>query len=74
MVLLEQVGFWKTFPEVPMVFRVSSSNPESLLSTPLGLGMLVGWLGTWVDPELLTVSGSFTSLASVKEFTLFCKS
>ena len=35
----------------------------------LGLGIAEGWLGTWVDPELLAVSGSDKSLASDKEFT-----
>ena len=29
---------------------------------------------SWVAPELLAVSGSWNSLASDKEFTLFCKS
>ena len=34
----------KTFPEVPIVFRVSSGNPESRLSIPLGVGISrVGW-------------------------------
>ena len=34
----------KTFPELPTKFRVSSSNPESRLSIPLGLGIFKGWL------------------------------
>ena len=55
MVLLEQVRFQKKFPEVPIVFRVSSGNPESRLSVPLGLGTFQGWLGTWDAPELLAV-------------------
>ena len=48
----------KTFHEVHVVFRVSSGNPESWLSIPLGLGTVKGWLGTWDAPELLAVSGS----------------
>ena len=32
------------------------------------------WSRTWVAPELLPNSGPYTSLASDKEFTLFCKS
>ena len=47
-----------TFLEVPMEFRVSSSNPESRLSIPLGLETVKGWLGTWAAPELLALSGS----------------
>ena len=58
MVLLEQVSFPKTFPEVPMEFRVPSGNPESRLMIPLGLGISKGWLGTWDAPELLSVTGS----------------
>ena len=46
MVLLEQVGF-QTFPEELSVFRVSSGNPESRPSIPLGLGIIKGCLGTW---------------------------
>ena len=57
MVLLEQVGF-QTFPEVPLVFRVSNGNPGSRQSIPLGLGIIKGWLGTWDAPELLAVSRS----------------
>ena len=48
----------KTFPEVPIVFRVSSDKPASRLRISLGLGRIKGWLGTWDAPELLTVSGS----------------
>ena len=48
----------KKFPEVPITFRVSRGNPESRLSIRLGLGIIKGWLGTWVAPELLAVSGS----------------
>ena len=48
----------KTFPEIPMEFRVSSGKQESWLSRPLGLGILKGWLETWDDQELLAVSGS----------------
>ena len=58
MVLLEQVGFQKTFPGVRTVFRVSSGDPESRPSTVLGLGTFKGWLGTWDALELLAVSGS----------------
>ena len=45
-------------PEVLVVPRVWSGNPESRLSIPLGLGKITGWLGTWDAPELLAVSGS----------------
>ena len=55
MVLREQEGIQITFPEVPMEFRVSSGNPESRPSIPLGLGTFNGWLGTWDAPELLAV-------------------
>ena len=48
----------KTFPEVPIEFRVSSGNPESRLSIPVGLGIFMGWLGTWDAPELLAVCAS----------------
>ena len=51
----------KTFPEVPMVSRVSSGNPESRLRTPLGLGIIEGikvWLGSWDAPEPLACSWS----------------
>ena len=48
----------KTFPEKPKIFRVSCGNPESRLGMVLGLGIVEGWLGTWVAPELLAVSGS----------------
>ena len=47
-----------TFPEVPIVRRVSSVNPESRQGSPLGLEIVKGWLGTWDAPELLAVSGS----------------
>ena len=47
---------------------------ESRLGIPLGLGMVKCRLGTWDAPELLAVSGSWNSLASDKEFTLFCGS
>ena len=57
-----------------MIFRVSCGNPESRQGTVLGLGIVEGWLGTWVAPVLLAVSGSWNSLASDKEFTLFCYS
>ena len=39
-----------------MEFRVSSGNPESRLSIPLGLGIIKGGLGTWDAPELRTLS------------------
>ena len=48
----------KTFPEVPITFRVSSGKPESRLSIPLGLGIFMGWLGMWDAPELLAVCAS----------------
>ena len=48
----------KTCPDVPNKFRVSSCKQESRLIIPLGLGILMGWLGTWDNPELLTLSGS----------------
>ena len=38
----------KTFPEVPMEFLVSNGNPESQRGEVLGLGILKGWLGTWM--------------------------
>ena len=41
-----------------MEFRVSSGNPESRLSTPLGLKIFKSWVGTWDAPELLAVSRS----------------
>ena len=34
----------KTFPKVPIDFRVSSDNPESRLRIPLGLEIFEGWL------------------------------
>ena len=55
---LRASGLSKTFPEVLIVFRVSSGNPESRLRMSLGLGIIKDWLGTWVAPELLAVSGS----------------
>ena len=58
---LEEVKFQKTVPEIPILFRESSGNPESRLSIPLGLGILEGWLGTWDAPEVLAVSGCLTS-------------
>ena len=70
MVLLEQVGFSKTIPEVLLIFRVSRGNPESRPRISLGIGMIKGWLGTWDARELLAVSGSQNSLASEKKFTL----
>ena len=48
----------KTFPEGPIMFRVSCGNPESRQGIVLGLGIVKGSLGTWVAPELLAVSGS----------------
>ena len=42
MVLVEQEGLQKTFPDVPIVFRVSRGNPESRLRTSLRLGMIKG--------------------------------
>ena len=48
----------KTFPEIPVGFRVSNGNPESWPSIPLGLGISKGWLGTCDVPELLAVSRS----------------
>ena len=74
MALLEQVDLQNFFPEVPIEFRVLCGNPESRPIIPLRLGILKGWLGTWVAPELLAVSGSKNSLESAKEFTLFCNS
>ena len=41
-----------TFPEVPIMFRGLCGNPESRQCTVLGLGMVEGWPGTWVAPEL----------------------
>ena len=73
-VLLDQAVVQKTFPEVPIVFRLSSGNPESRLRISLALGIINDWLGTWVAPELLPDSGSWNSVASDKEFTLFCDS
>ena len=73
MVLLEQVRLSKTFPEVPIVFRVSSGNPESRLRISLRLGIINGWLGTWDAQELLAVLGLKNSLASGGEFAVFCK-
>ena len=35
----------KTFPEIHIVCRVPSGNPESCLSIPMGLGIFKGWLG-----------------------------
>ena len=45
---------------------------ESRLTNPLELGILMGWLGMWDNPELLAVSGSLNSLASFRETTLSC--
>ena len=39
----------KTLPEVPIIFRVSCSNPQSRQSMVLGLGIVEGRLGTWVS-------------------------
>ena len=64
----------KTFLEVPMEFRVSSGNPESRLSIPLGVGTVnkVDWeRGALKNCSL---SQDRKILVSVKEFTLFCKS
>ena len=58
MVFLEQIGLKKTYPEVPMKFRLSGGNPESRLLISLGLGIVKGSLGTWDAPELLAVSRS----------------
>ena len=52
----------KTCPDVPNEFRVSGCKQESRLIIPLGLGILMGLLGTWDNPELLAVSGSWNSL------------
>ena len=56
----------KTFPEVPIIFRVSCGNPESRQGMVLGLGKIEGLLRTWVAPE----PGPLNSLASDKDF--FC--
>ena len=45
----------KTCPDVPDEFRVSSCKQESRLIIHLGI---IGWLGTWDNPELLAVAGS----------------
>ena len=50
MVLLEQVGFLKTFPEVPMEFRVLNGNPESRLSILVGTRNIQGLAGN-VGPQ-----------------------
>ena len=59
----------KTFPEVPIIFDVSSGNVESQQGIVLGLGVIKSWLGTWDAPELFAVSGSFNSLASSQELS-----
>ena len=43
-------------PDVPNEFRVSGCKQESRQIIPLGHGVLMGWLGTWDNPELRTVS------------------
>ena len=48
----------KTFPEVPVIFRVPRGTPESRLPVSLRLGIINGWLGTQDAPELSAVSGS----------------
>ena len=60
--------------EVRTIFRASCGNPAWRQGVVLGLGKAECWLGTWVAPEVLAVSGSWNSLASDKEFTFFCKS
>ena len=55
-------------------FSVLRGNPESQRGKVLELRIVEVWSGTWVAPELLRDSGSWNSLASDKEFTLFCKS
>ena len=58
---LVQVDFQKTFPDVPNEFRVSGCKRASRLSIARGLGTITGRLGTWENPELLAVSGSWDS-------------
>ena len=58
---------WKFVFLEQAVVRVSCGNPGSRHGKVLGRGIVEGWLGTWVVPELLTVSGSQNSLASDKE-------
>ena len=75
MVLLEQVGFQKTFPEVPIVFRGSCGNPESRQYAVLALGTgkgLAGDVGRSRTARCLRMIKN--SVITVKEFTLFCKS
>ena len=74
MVHLDQIDFQKTCPYVPYEFRVSGCMQESRLVIPLELGILMGWLGAWDNPELLAVSGSQNCFASFKVFTLSCNS
>ena len=42
MFLLEKGGLSKKVPEVPTVFRVITSNPESRLGIPQELGIVKG--------------------------------
>ena len=46
------------FPDIPVEFRVPGCRHKSRLSIPWGLGIRVGWLETWDNPELLAVQGS----------------
>ena len=64
----------KTCSGVSTEFRVSSCKQEPRQIIPLGLGILMGWLGTWDNPELLEVSGSWNVLASFKKYTYSCNS
>ena len=57
----------KTCPGVPMSSVFQAASKRSGLISPPGLGMLMGCLGTWDNPELLAVSGSQNSFASFKE-------
>ena len=55
MVHLEQVDLQKRFLMYPNEFCVSGCKQESRLIILLGLGILMGGLGTWDNPELLAV-------------------
>ena len=64
---LEPVDLRKRVLMYPMS---SVYQQDSRLIVPLGLGRLMGLLGTWDDLELLAISGSWNSCVSFQEFNL----
>ena len=73
MALPEQVGFQKTSPEVPIVFRGSCGNPESrqYAVLALGIGKRVDWGRGTLQNCSLSQDPKKNSLTTVNEFTLF---